>query len=255
MNSIREGLDRYYAKQYWDNAMTPQDYWRVSSLEMPWDAYHRRLQSPPDYVGDVVLDKTKKAIVLSEYDISRGAMVMDMGTSLHRIVQDILPHLEGIEIIGVEFDVQDEVLGVKGHPDMYIRFIENGRKILYDIKTINERAWDNMKREGLKAGLPGLMPYPHHEKQVLMYDYLEGQQADEIRLFYIDRNNGRREEIPVERDPAKLQESLDQVAFLNECWRTKTPPPVPPIGSWEMTYSNYQHLMGYNLVEGQKYTS
>jgi hypothetical protein len=226
MPNIREKIDQHYAKEYYKRGAEEQDYWRVSSIGMPWDAYHKRANAPLDEEDP--------------YDISRGQMIMDMGTGIHRIIQDIVRQLakdKQVKIVGMEAEVSDDKYNVKGHYDMFLNF--DGYEILYDIKTINERAYTRMKTEGGGS----IKPYDHHIKQLLAYDWLLGEEADELRILYVDRNNGRREEIPVERNPSILEEVFAEWDMLNACWESKTPPPAPDMSTFQYKYSNYKNLI------------
>lgn len=220
MPSLREKLDDIICKDYYAEA--PKDYWRVSGLGMPYDQYHRRLGTAIDEIDN--------------YDLARGMMIPMIGTKMHDMIQELTQRAD-VKILGMEQEVEDKDRNVKGHYDLYVEI--DGKKILYDIKTINSKAYSYMKNEG--GGI--IKPYDHHVKQILCYDLLMGQAADEIRLFYISRDDGRREEIPVERSPELVKDILAEFDLLNDCWETKTPPPVPDQDSWAYKYSKYKSQM------------
>jgi len=221
MPSLREQLDGVISKEFY--SQLPKDYWRVSSIGMPFDAYHRRLGTATDPIDD--------------YDLSRSQMLMKMGTLVHELIQEETKKCEKVKILGMEDTVSSDEYNVKGHYDIYVEI--DGKKILYDIKTVNSFAYSHMKKEG--GGV--IKPYDHHVKQLLAYDYIMGQEADELRLFYVGRNEGRREEIPVERNPEMLAEVLAEWDMLNECWETKTPPNPPEPDTFQYKYSNYKSKM------------
>jgi hypothetical protein len=214
---------------------------------MPFDQYHRRLQSTPDDIDP--------------YAYARETMVLEWGTIIHKTIQALVSELAkddkyGVEILAIETPDAPEAtrvswpeMEVTGHFDIYIKFLSTGLTVLYDIKTINERAYTRMKAEG--GGV--IKPYDHHVKQLLCYDFLLGvdpswsasrkalTRPDELRLLYVDRNNCRREEIVVERNEEILAEVKAEFEMLQDCWSRKIAPPPPALDSWQYKYSNYKN--------------
>jgi len=208
MSSLREQLDLVIAKNYY--AQEVPDYWRVSSISMPWDAYHKRLGSTPDEIDD--------------YDLAREEMKMKLGELIHLMLHDLTKQAPDVEVLGSEEEVWDRERNLCGHYDEKVKI--GDKKIRYDYKTVNEKAYSYMKWEGDENSLT---PYPHHVTQLCVYEHLDPDKTDELRLFYIDRNNGRREEIPVEYNQAMVDEGLAEIDMLNKCWESKTPPPPPEL--------------------------
>lgn len=248
MPNIRELIDHRLATRYYQHLSQPQDYWRMSSIGMPYDSYHRRAGSTPDWVG---YTDPQTGEELTEYDLASGELRMDLGTSIHRIIQDLLKdiELEGeIELLLMEDELSDESLRLKGHPDILVLFKSGGKQVLYDIKTVNDKSYDHMGRDAKKCGFDGpLKPYDHHVKQVHLYQHEIHKQynilADEMRIWYFDRNNLRRPEIEVAFSQEALDEALDEIAMLNRCWETKTPPPKPLLGTFQYKYSKFKNLI------------
>lgn len=246
--NLRELIDRYFANEY--RKRTPRGFWRVSKIGMPFDQYHERIGSPKDEADD--------------YTISRHLLVAELGTACHKrffeIIKEMSDNTEStededrgtvfkypIDILMSEQEIIDETHNLSGHPDLVLTFTDTNRKVLYDFKTVNEHAWSKMKQDGNGY----ISAYPHHIKQILIYDYILSNHydivVDEIRLWYWDRNTGRREEVVVQRDPAVMDEVFEEIRMLEECLKTNTPPPAPSKDSWQFKYSNYKNLMGYDL--------
>lgn len=235
MTSLREKLDQVLLKEYEDDCNTPRDYWRISALGQPFDAYHRRLQSPRDEYDP--------------WDKARSVLIPKLGTGIHDLVNDLVQKTD-LEIIFLDhkdnaerFQVRDEELNCVGHPDMGV--VIDGVGILYDIKTVNSGAFTHMKKDGggkIKA-------YHHHLLQIHKYfdclskDPRTQGKITEMRLLYISRDDGRREEIPVPFDPGILGEANAEFKYLNECWERQEPPAPPDIKSFQHKYSDYKNQM------------
>jgi len=238
--NIREKIDKLLTEKYYKGLEGVPDYWRVSSIGMAYDAYCRRLKLETDESDT--------------WDIAREQTVMLLGTNIHVSIQNLIKEIPDVEVIGMEEEIKNDELNLVGHYDVYLKFKENNQKIFYDIKTINEKAYTRMAADGeRKTGMRVIQPYEHHVKQVLVYDWMLGQEADEIRILYMDRNNGRREEVPIERNEVILQEALDEFRMLNECWENKTPPVEPDIDSWAYKYSKYKNQMNITKKYKEQY--
>lgn len=239
--SLRQIVDDQLVAIYEEERKHPKDYWRISGVGNPFAQYHDRLGSPRD--------------PYDPYMLALNQLTMAMGTATHELINDLVRQ-SGAKVIFMDtkdpdsperFEVREG--SVVGHPDLAIEI--EGKAILYDIKSVNSGAFTRMKKEG--GGM--IKPYEHHVKQITKYFDLVKKRFPEydweMRLLYISRDDGRREEIPVEFDLGILGRVDAEFKYLDECWEKKTPPPPPPQDSWMANpkYSCYTGLMNYDILD------
>jgi CRISPR/Cas system-associated exonuclease Cas4 (RecB family) len=125
--------------------------------------------------------------------------------------------------------VEDKELGVSGYVDAIVEY--QGEKRPYEIKSKHSRSFWYMvnKQEG---------PMRHHEYQLWMY--LKLLNISEGSLLYISKDDLTVAEFIVQLKNRKLEkEVMHNLKILNDCWKTKTLPPLPDPKSWQAKFCGY----------------
>lgn len=120
--------------------------------------------------------------------------------------------------------------------------LEDGSKIVYEIKTVHSRKfwWMEKKGEG---------PDKHYLQQ--LWWGMKAVGANEGRLLYVSKDDLAIVEYPLFIDNEEISTAcLEEIAILQKAWETKTPPePVPTFVkgklNWKAQYCDYhQHCLG-----------
>lgn len=163
----------------------------------------------------------------------RTQRVFAAGDTFHKFVQDIVD--EKGYALHVEQEVFDTELDLGGRYDLLVSAGEN--KILYDIKSVHSRAFWNMEKEGKEV-------YPHHKMQLATYALLlkrAGTPVDEMRMFYVSKDDLCCKEVTVQFTPELEKTILDEVALLNKHWKENTLPECTCEG-WQIQYCPFADL-------------
>lgn len=133
------------------------------------------------------------------------------GQSAHEWRQEALSKM-GV-LISKELPIIDEKLCFRGHYDLVVML--NGKLILGDIKTMNNRAYRARQR------LPGGYD-PCHKRQLGAYFYFLKRDVypdlHSARMYYVNKNTGEREEIELIFDDAYFKEIINELKKLNYYW-------------------------------------
>lgn len=154
------------------------------------------------------------------------------GHAMHDWRQDALKHM------GVLHSAEGEIINNKycyrGHYDAIV-ILEGDKHVMVDFKTQSNRIFKARK---------GLMDQ-RHKKQILSY-FMFGKKIDpllsEVRLYYINRETGDREEFIVPITPTDLQEVRDELNSLNKYWKNNIVPPA------EKSYVFCKNFCPYNQL-------
>lgn len=131
----------------------------------------------------------------------------------------------------VKFETQVECLweemDARGYADLVV---ENGTKIVYEIKSKNSRAFWYMdkKKEG-----------PNRQHALQLWYYLECLKLPQGRLLYLEKDTlTTLEYIVLHSDDLLRQEVTAQLTLLNRAWKEKIAPPYATEG-WQVDYCRF----------------
>jgi len=126
-------------------------------------------------------------------------------------------------LISKEIPIIDEELHFRGHYDLIVTL--DGKLILGDIKTMNNRAYRSRQR--LLGGYD-----PCHKRQLGAYFYFLKRDVypdlHSARMYYVNKNTGEREEIELFFDDAYFKEIIDELKALNYYWDRQLLPKKEP---------------------------
>lgn len=111
-------------------------------------------------------------------------------------------------------------LDLTGYADLVIE--NNGKKLVYELKTQHSRSFWYMKDEKTAK--------EHHIMQV--WCYLEALRIDEARIVYISKDDLALQEYVVKRDDPISGKIKSELRMLNECLKRKLPPVPNPDKKW-----------------------
>lgn len=116
-------------------------------------------------------------------------------------------------MVDLEGEIVDESLHYRGHYDLIANL--NGKLVLVDIKTMNNRAFRARGR------MPGGID-PKHKRQLGSYFYFAKKQLfpdlHSARLYYVNKNTGERDEIEVYFDEDYFKDIVKELKTLNQHW-------------------------------------
>jgi hypothetical protein len=120
---------------------------------------------------------------------------------------------------------------VAGYADL---FVNKGKEIkLYEIKSKHSRAFWYMEnqREGANQ---------HHRMQLWLY--LKLLNIKEGAILYVSKDDLSMAEYKVRLNDNKLgKEVMKELKILNQCWKTKTLPPMAKDGSWQARFCRWHN--------------
>jgi len=114
-----------------------------------------------------------------------------------------------------------------GYADLVV---ENGSKIVYEVKSKNSRAFWYMdkKKEG-----------PNRQHAMQLWYYLESLKVDEGRILYLEKDTLTTLEYVIRRDDEDLRkEVIGELELLNRAWKEKVAPPYAEEG-WQKDYCRW----------------
>jgi len=133
-----------------------------------------------------------------------------------------------IKEIEREIRVEDEELDISGRIDALINY-KDGQKEILELKSKHSRAFHYMDKEN--------KPMRQHEYQLWCYLYITGIEKGQI--VYVSKDDLCIRQFVVERDDEELKkEVMNILEVLNNCWETKTLPPLPT-EDWKAKYCNW----------------
>jgi len=116
-------------------------------------------------------------------------------------------------LVSKEIPITDEDLHFRGHYDLVVWL--NGKLVLGDIKTMNNRAYRARQR------LPGGYD-PCHKRQLGSYFYFLKRdvypELHSARMYYVNKNTGERDEIELFFDDAFFKDIFGEIKSLNYHW-------------------------------------
>jgi hypothetical protein len=137
----------------------------------------------------------------------------------------------------------------KGFIDLII--YENGKQILYDIKTVHSRKFWHNKKEGWGGDR-------HYKCQVLTYADMLPERPESLRLAYVSKDDLCIEEVavtgsetvetPMGRVDLATWERQDWQSLI-QAWEDKKEP-IPQPMSWECGWCQYRE--GCDFIKGKK---
>lgn len=201
-------------------------HWHVSQLwRDPCEQYLERIGEEPDEKPD-----------------DRLLRVFHVGNVFEEWILGLLK--PKVDKIDQQTDLYNKELDVAGHPDAIVTYGDVTR--VYEIKTINSRAFWHLKREG-KTG------YDHHKMQLWMYLYMTG--IEEGHLIYISKDDLCIDEYPVFLENGDIKKKcLDTLDYLNECWKKQIyPKPIEDKEDIRYKYNNYKDKCKAILKSGEYY--
>lgn len=139
------------------------------------------------------------------------------GTAAHQWRQAALKSV-GV-LVDMEQSITDEELCYRGHYDLVA--ILDGRQVLVDIKTQNNRAFKARGR------LPGKIDEQHKRQLGSYFYFLKRDVFPELasaRMYYINKNTGERDEIEIFFDDAYFKDIINELKTLNNHWKKRTLP-------------------------------
>lgn len=105
---------------------------------------------------------------------------------------------------------------VTGYADLVCEL--NGKKLLYEIKSKNSRAFWYMEKQ--KEGA-------NHHHQMQTWLYLKALNIQEGRILYIEKDTMTTLEYPIRLNNKELEkEIMNELNILNQAWKQQLPPPV-----------------------------
>lgn len=175
----------------------------------------------------------------------RTLRTFEWGHKIHEYIQDIARKSKYETEIEIELK-SDEIIG---HFDLLIKHPDGW--IMYDIKSIHERALTRVWKEGA---------YPHHKKQVNMYYLLfakirpkDALKIKSLRIIYASKNSALFTEYEV-FDSNIQQELLDEYKCLQSYWDKNELPPAKPMEYWECKkgYCPYLDYCDKEIIKKEK---
>lgn len=116
-------------------------------------------------------------------------------------------------LVSKELPIIDEKLCFRGHYDLVVML--NGKMVLGDIKTMNNRAYRARQR------LPGGYD-PCHKRQLGSYFYFLKRdvypELHSARMYYVNKNTGERDEIELLFSDAYFKDIINELKTLNYHW-------------------------------------
>ena len=120
-------------------------------------------------------------------------------------------------LLSCEELLKDTTLNYSGHYDAIVKV--GDRMILYDFKTVNSMAFQYYLNQGFPE---------YHKMQLASYCYFLRQQfpgLEEMRMFYISKDDLRVEEVPVWYTQELEDKVLKELNTLNKFWALGELPP------------------------------
>lgn len=172
---------------------------------------------------------------------SHSQRIFDVGTALEPVIVDWLrsdgwevEYNQGSQNAPVEVSIELNGGQLIGHPDCIISRPEGLQNVLIDIKTMNERAFTQWKREG------SLKSKPQYVKQLHVYAaglIAQGRKIEKLGIVGVNKNNS---ELHIdffdfdENVMNSVRESAQRVFSLNDA-----PFENSPAESWCCSYCEF----------------
>lgn len=181
---------------------------------------------------------------------TRTLRIFDVGTALEPIVIEWL-RADGWEIVFYNKGSQDaeiehviEVRGgeIRGHFDAII-FRPDVGNVLIDIKTMNDRAFAQWKREGTEGKSPQYLDQLHVYAEAAL---LEGITIDRLGIVAVNKNNS---DMKIELLDYSIERMMDIRARAERVFAARKPPAPGELPEWTCRYCSYRHLCD---VSGRK---
>lgn len=127
----------------------------------------------------------------------------------------------------------------KGEYDVILNV--DGKKILYDFKTVHSRKFHNNNKQGWDKDI-------HYHHQIVTYWDMLKEKPDECRLCYISKDDLCIQEVPVY--PDKIIDAVrEDWALLIGAWTAGIEPEANPL-SWECKKCGYKNCQFKNKKDG-----
>ncbi len=147
----------------------------------------------------------------------------------------VVTQIQKAEIAKVETQlrIEDPTLDVTGYADLKLEYLDGSVEI-GEVKSQNSRAFWYMI--GGK-GRPGEGAYEHHKMQILLYMHI--LKIPNGRLIYVSKDDLCIQEYPITIEDPALQKALDNIAILNNAWKTGIMPAPAPEKSFQAKYCGW----------------
>ena len=175
---------------------------------------------------------------------SHSQRIFDVGTALEPVIVDWLrsdgwevEYNQGSQNAEIEVSIDVEGGQLVGHPDCIISRPEGLQNVLIDIKTMNERAFTQWKREG------SLKSKPQYVKQLHVYAaglIAQGRKIEKLGIVGVNKNNSELHMDFFDFDPElmkRIQDMTEHVFSLNDA-----PVENSPSESWCCSYCEFSQL-------------
>jgi len=216
-------------KQEFRKATKIKDCWYASDLGgCPSGSYYSRL-SPESSVLD-----------------ARTLRVFAVGNLFHGFFENLAEEAGILVAKEDELHVVDPIHNARGRADMLVRV--GKYHILYDIKTMHSKGFWYLAEGNFQAK-------HHHKLQLHFYMNLLKDKYPNLMggMVYVSKDDLSFQEIPVQYDPALVDEINNELDILNTAWETKVPPPPAPAVvynegtkgweiNWQAKYCSYHHV-------------
>jgi len=151
--------------------------------------------------------------------------VMHVGILLHNWIQDVITHA-GIAL-ATELELED--FHRIGHLDALVQL--DGKRILYDFKTVNGKKWYYLEKNNFKPDFP-------HICQILTYAQMIDPQPDKMIILYLNRDTLNIAECLIDAICCEYL-VIDDWEILISAWKRQVLPEPNP-ESWECAYCGYR---------------
>lgn len=161
----------------------------------------------------------------------RTERIFKVGDVFHNWIQDTVDS-QGYAT-EIEKELFDEELDLGGRCDLIVGLVDVGKTysagnlpptILYDIKTINSRAFWHLENSGKTVK----EKYPQYWVQLGAYMLMlkrQGNPVDEGRIFLVSKDDLMTKEVSYHLDGELEERVLSELETLNNHWAEKTLPP------------------------------
>lgn len=165
----------------------------------------------------------------------RVLRIFAVGHIFHSWIEDLIEK-SGWDV-KIEMKLEDEHR--RGVLDLLVRTDEG--YVLYDFKTVHSRKFDYLDKEKDMHYIHQLITYK------IMLKEQEGIDVNDLRLFYISKDDLRVREVPVFHDQY-IKETMMDWKILTDYWN-KDIEPKPNAEPWECRYCVYRSICPFNKTK------